>query len=235
MRRAGRTTPPQQRRPIKGEEGADTAERERHHQTDRKRKTQRDDMQALLHRLRRERIEVGTAPMRRLAKQPFDAGAQTNKSGEEQQGLDPAMFTEARGDEIVTLLELVWQIGKRPGESDDVLADRSKTGIESLRNRLLWRGPLRCGFGLALLFEPIADLWNRPVTSSILGSASASPLRSSTASSPFVSLRSRRTATRLRKLSRQERSQPLVRRRQSPFCPQTSDRLLYLASLPRPR
>src|SRR6516165_200227 len=40
----------QQRRPIEGKEGADAAERERHDQTDRKRKTQRDDVQALPHR-----------------------------------------------------------------------------------------------------------------------------------------------------------------------------------------
>src|SRR6516225_8141984 len=36
-------------------------------------------MQALLHRFRRERIEVTAGPLRRPAKQPFDAGAQTAK------------------------------------------------------------------------------------------------------------------------------------------------------------
>src|ERR1700758_2734914 len=46
-----------------GEKRADTAKSKRHHQTDRKRKTQCDDMQALLHRFRGERIEVAAGPL----------------------------------------------------------------------------------------------------------------------------------------------------------------------------
>jgi len=65
-------------------------------------------MQALPHRFRRERVEVGAGPLRRLAKQPFDAGTQTDKNRQKQQSLGPAVFTEVCGDEIMTSLELVW-------------------------------------------------------------------------------------------------------------------------------
>src|SRR6516164_2763092 len=112
-------------------------------------------MQALLHRFGGERIEVAAGTLRGLAKQPFDATPQTDKNREEQQSLGPAVFTEVRSDEVVTSLELVWQIGNRAGESNDVLADRSETGIEGLRNGLLRDGLLRCCLGLALLFQPV--------------------------------------------------------------------------------
>ena len=95
-------------------------------------------------------------PLRRLAKQPFDDGAQTNKSGKEQQRLGPAVFTQVLSDEVVTSLVLFRQIGDRAGESNDMLADCCQTGIKDLRNWLF--DSLRGGFGFSLLFEPIAHL-----------------------------------------------------------------------------
>src|SRR5215831_16267014 len=135
----------QHRRPIERKEGPDAAER--------KREAQGDEMQALPHRFRRERVEVGAGPLRRLAKQPFDDGAQTDENREEQQSLGPAVFTEVCGDKVVTSLVLGWQIGDRAGESNDMLADCSKTAIEGLRNGSLRGGLLGCCLGLALLFQ----------------------------------------------------------------------------------
>src|SRR5215472_3676607 len=97
----------QQRRPIESQEGADAAERKRHDQTDRKRETQANEMQAFPHRFRRERVEVGAGPLRRFAKQPFDARSQTDENREKHQGLGPAVFTEICSDEVLTSLVLV--------------------------------------------------------------------------------------------------------------------------------
>jgi hypothetical protein len=80
---------------------------------------------------------VGASPLRRLAKQPFDAGAQTNKNREKEQDLDPAVFTEVCTDEVVTSLVLVRQIRDSAGKRNDVLANCRKTGIKNLRNGLL--------------------------------------------------------------------------------------------------
>ena len=101
-------------------------------QADRKRETQSNEMKALPHRFGRERVEVGAGTLRRLTKQPFDGGTQTDKNREKQQGLGPAVFTEIRSDEVVTTLELVRQIGDRAGESSEVLADCRETAVESL-------------------------------------------------------------------------------------------------------
>jgi hypothetical protein len=101
---------------------------------------------------------VGASPLRRLAEQPFDTDAQTDKESKEQQRLCPAVLTEVCGDEVVTSLVLLRQIGNRAGQSNDVLAHRRKTAIELLRNGLLGGGLLRCSFGFALFFKPIPHL-----------------------------------------------------------------------------
>ena len=148
----------QQRRPIEDKEGTDAAEGKGRHQPDRKRETQSDDAQTVPYGFQGEGVEPRPDPLRRLAKQPFDTDAQTDEESEEEQRLGPAVFAEVCGDEVVTSLELVWEIGDRARESNDVLADCRETAIEFLRNRLLGRRLLRCSFRLALFFKPIAHL-----------------------------------------------------------------------------
>jgi hypothetical protein len=117
-------------------------------------------MQAGSDRFRRERIEVATGPLRRFPKQPFDAGAQTDKNSKEQQGLDPPVFTEVCGNTGAASPELVRQIGNRAGEINNVLADCRDTGIEGPRDGLLGDILPRRGSGLCLtlLLQPFLDL-----------------------------------------------------------------------------
>jgi hypothetical protein len=51
------------------------------------------------------------------------------KKSEEQQRFGPSVYAQICGDEVVTSLELVWEIGDRPGESSKVLADCRETPI----------------------------------------------------------------------------------------------------------
>jgi hypothetical protein len=148
----------QQWRPIKREKGADAAKGKGRHQTDRKRKTQSDDPQAIARGFQGEAIEPPTDAVGRPAKQPFDDDAQPDKKSEQQQRLGSPVFTEVRADERVTSPVLVRQIGNRAGESSEVLADCRETPIHSLRNGLLRGGLLCCGLHLALFFKPIAHL-----------------------------------------------------------------------------
>ena len=148
-----------QRRPIEREKGADAAEGESRHETDRKGEAQGDQMLAVFNCFRREQIEMTADPLRCAAKQPFDARAQTDKDSEKQQGLNSSVFTEVCGDSGVALPKLVWQIRDCAGESNNVLADRCDTGVESLGNRLLGNVLPRCSSGLCfiLLLQPHLD------------------------------------------------------------------------------
>jgi len=150
----------QQRRPVEHEKGADAPQGKGRDQTHRDRKTQADEMQAAPHRFGRERVEVAADPGRRPPKHPFDAGAQTDKNGEEQQGLEPPVLTEVCGDAGAAALELARQIGDGTGDSEDVLADPV-----SMQQRISLRSAP----------SAIAELWDQRAMSRAAGSAAVSP------------------------------------------------------------
>ena len=84
----------QQRRPVEGEEGADAAEGKGRHEPDSKGKACGDDPQPVIDGFERVLVEMPADPLRRLAKQPFDAKAQANEYGKQQQALDPSGVSE---------------------------------------------------------------------------------------------------------------------------------------------
>ena len=104
---------------------------------------------------------MGADPLRRLAKQPFDAKAQTYKYGKEQQALGPPVSSKVCGDEAGRLAESGWadrgarRRARRCARGSRRHGSRNRARSNSLRASA---ADACGGFGLALLLQPIAHL-----------------------------------------------------------------------------
>ena len=132
-----------ERRPIEREESADAADGKCRHQADGKGETDSNHTQAVVDGRQREHVEAVADPRRRLAEQPFEAKAEGDENGEQQQNLEPPTLTKFRGHEPGRTLELAGQIGEHDRQRNDMLADRTDMRGEIVRDRDLRRGMCR--------------------------------------------------------------------------------------------
>jgi hypothetical protein len=146
----------EERRPSEREEGADAAEGEGHDHDEAKGETRSDQKQAVAHGLHWETDEALSCLLRRLAKQPLDAEAQSRKKEDEHQHGPPSW--DVCPDEAVGSLELVGQIRECAPQRNKMLADRDDARIDVLRDRLFLWLRLVGDFGRVLLFQPLLDL-----------------------------------------------------------------------------
>ena len=145
-----------ERRPIKRQEGAEAADGERYDHAKGKGEARSDETQAVVYRLHWEFGEALACLLRRLAKQPLDAKAQSRKSEDEPDDGSPGW--NFRLEEADGPLELVGQIGESNAQRNKMLADRGNTGIDVMRDRLGRRLRFVRGLGRVLLDQPLLDL-----------------------------------------------------------------------------
>ena len=124
-----------ERRPIKRQEGAEAADRERYDHAKGKSEACSDETQAVVYRLHWEFREALAGLLRRLAKQPLDAEAQSRKSEDEPDDGSPSW--NFRLEVADGPLELVGQIGESNAQRNKMLADRGNMGIDVMRDRLV--------------------------------------------------------------------------------------------------
>src|SRR5215472_1552575 len=147
----------EERRPIERQEGANAAKGKGRDDAESKSEAGCHEAQAPVGRLHRKSLKALTYLLRRFAKQPLDAIPQTSKKQYEQHD-GPATWDLCL-DTAYAALELVWQVGKRGGQRGDMLADRTETRDEVVRDRFI-RG-IRTGFGgrffLVLPLQPLLN------------------------------------------------------------------------------
>ena len=145
----------QERRPIEREEWAEAAEGKGHDRDEAKGEARSDEKQAVMHGLHWEPVEALACLLRRLAKQPLDAGAQSRKKENEHQHGPPTW--DVGLDETVGSLELVGQIGECAPQRNKMFADRDDARIDVLRDRLFLWLRFAGGLGRVLLYQPFLD------------------------------------------------------------------------------
>src|SRR5207302_9471464 len=105
--------------------------------SDCKGETRGDDAQAMAYGCQGEAVEPRADPPCRPAKQPFDAKAQSDEHGEEQQGPATSTISQFRGNQAGASPKLVRYLGECGGERHDMRAYGAELGVEVMRNRSL--------------------------------------------------------------------------------------------------
>src|SRR5215472_18129455 len=125
----------EERRPIERQEGANAAKGKGRDDAESKSEAGCHEAQAPVGRLHRKSVKALTYLLRRFAKQPLDAIPKTSKKQYEQHD-GPATWDLCL-ETADAALELIWQVGKRGGQRGDMLADRTETGDEVVRDRFI--------------------------------------------------------------------------------------------------